>query len=503
MEASGRVLKVGMPVVFPGFFPFFRTVVPVGVGLVLLVAAALKTHQLATEPVPGISLLESRWFLVGVVELELLLGLWLVSGWQAGRARTIALVLGALRAWQTSAWGRRRIRAARCCCLSPSRAALFLGGILALAGWPGLFSSAVAQSPADTMVARIIDNVRANEELYQHLEVVVRKEYQLQSMNCARTGATKTMTVTTRSVLQSGRIYVDCTTRGNALTDMDGTADKSFEQASLLGYDGEVTTRLTPSARLANVHQERFEGCDVFRAHAWLLPRAHICFPFSLWLTGGEALKKHPLAGLHKEWDSKVTYEGREDVDGLSCVKLRIAMGPASSRVFHVLWLAVERNYLPVRMESFAPTFTNNKDHPLATARSSDFREIHAGVWLPFRRSYVVYCEVDLRKNKAVVSNTEEAYIEKVNTNPDYDLDLFRIPIPDGTKVHEMNGGKIIKSYVRGQPQVEKQVEKADPERARPRVKWMLGINLLLALVAAAVFVGTRARRRTTPPPIV
>lgn len=47
---------------------------------ILFVAAVLKTHQLATEPVLGSGLLGSRWFLIGVVQFELLLAFWLASG---------------------------------------------------------------------------------------------------------------------------------------------------------------------------------------------------------------------------------------------------------------------------------------------------------------------------------------------------------------------------------------------------------------------------------------
>ena len=50
------------------------------VAVVLLVAAALKAHELATVPVVGSGLLESRWFLVAVVQYELLLAVWLLSG---------------------------------------------------------------------------------------------------------------------------------------------------------------------------------------------------------------------------------------------------------------------------------------------------------------------------------------------------------------------------------------------------------------------------------------
>ena len=45
----------------------------------MLLAAALKTHQLGTEPVAEVSLLTSRWFLILIVECEFALSLWLLS----------------------------------------------------------------------------------------------------------------------------------------------------------------------------------------------------------------------------------------------------------------------------------------------------------------------------------------------------------------------------------------------------------------------------------------
>lgn len=54
--------------------------VRVALGLVLLVAAGLKAHQLATEPILGRGILNSPLFLIGLVEFELLLGVWLLFG---------------------------------------------------------------------------------------------------------------------------------------------------------------------------------------------------------------------------------------------------------------------------------------------------------------------------------------------------------------------------------------------------------------------------------------
>lgn len=46
---------------------------------VLLTAAVLKAYQLATKPIIGTGLLDSRWLLMATVEFELFFGLWLLA----------------------------------------------------------------------------------------------------------------------------------------------------------------------------------------------------------------------------------------------------------------------------------------------------------------------------------------------------------------------------------------------------------------------------------------
>jgi hypothetical protein len=53
--------------------------VRVALAAILLVAAGLKCHQLATSPVLGDGLLDSRWVLIATVEFELFFGLWLLA----------------------------------------------------------------------------------------------------------------------------------------------------------------------------------------------------------------------------------------------------------------------------------------------------------------------------------------------------------------------------------------------------------------------------------------
>jgi hypothetical protein len=70
----------------------FTKGIPALLGLVLLAAAALKAHQLATDPPLESGLLTSRWTLIGLVELELGLGLCLLLGIYPPQIRIAALV---------------------------------------------------------------------------------------------------------------------------------------------------------------------------------------------------------------------------------------------------------------------------------------------------------------------------------------------------------------------------------------------------------------------------
>lgn len=49
-------------------------------GLILLIAAGLKAHQLATEPVANRDIFSYRWSMTAMVEFEIVFGLWLLSG---------------------------------------------------------------------------------------------------------------------------------------------------------------------------------------------------------------------------------------------------------------------------------------------------------------------------------------------------------------------------------------------------------------------------------------
>jgi len=73
-----------------------RLLVPVLVGGLLLVSAALKADQLLVDEAAQDGLFGARWFLMAVVEFELMLGIWLLSGIFAFRCRQVVLVVFAM-----------------------------------------------------------------------------------------------------------------------------------------------------------------------------------------------------------------------------------------------------------------------------------------------------------------------------------------------------------------------------------------------------------------------
>ena len=113
--------------------------IPFLIGALLLVASALKGYELITSPTAEASLWTSRWLLVTVVEAELVLGIWLISGLLSPLARWTALgvftaffCVSLLKAWAGET---------DCGCFGPVpfdpryTAALDFGAILSLAWW--------------------------------------------------------------------------------------------------------------------------------------------------------------------------------------------------------------------------------------------------------------------------------------------------------------------------------------------------------------------------------
>ncbi len=325
---------------------------------------------------------------------------------------------------------------------------------------------------ADDRLQRVVENVRANEAIFQNIEAEVTQSYKLNTNGATAPPpyAFKSASKKTRTVLQGRFVYFR---KDAQVVLVDNTTPP---QNSIMGYDGEYTRRV--DGQVANLIHAPYGHCELFRPHTWLLPTHTVCFPLSLWLAGGKELQNHPGAGQYKDnWVQQVYYEKEELVDGLHTVKLRGETKERSGDLNSVwfLWLAIDRNYLPVKTEGFGARYS--KTLPLEVGRATDFREAAPGVWLPFHNSIVVYDEMKVAQNKVAVANTRETTLTKVDLNPRYDISLFRdIPIPDGTLVYEVKDGKIFNKYTQG--------EETSPHwTARKPWRWWWLVGLIVGLL--------------------
>ncbi|MEJ7637226.1 MAG: hypothetical protein WKF75_04350 [Singulisphaera sp.] len=208
----------------------------------------------------------------------------------------------------------------------------------------GLLATPPADADAPGPMAAIIEDVRANEDLYRNIEFVVRKTYRVGTPMVSHGEQIASEDQSARVVLQDGLIYLNIV---NPTKRLDGA---TLSVDTLQGFDGE-TTRILEQNAFANIHDGRREDARIasLRPYTLMMNRAFVKFPFSVYLAGGKEVERRPeFSG----WSLVVSYECEEELDGLACSVVRARRGRGKSRadpknrplnVRH-LWLAHDRN---------------------------------------------------------------------------------------------------------------------------------------------------------------
>jgi hypothetical protein len=136
----------------------------------------------------------------------------------------------------------------------------------------------------------------------------------------------------------------------------------------------------------------------------------------------------------------EVQYLGEDDRDGHPCevVSLRTIVppmkGPYSMRL---VWLAKDRNLLPIRLEWHEPGW-----HPVLPTGiygAGDLRELAPGVWFPHRHWSIVFkrgSEGDLAEGRLAVLHRTDYRVQSVELNPDVPAEKFNeFTVPVGTEI--------------------------------------------------------------------
>jgi hypothetical protein len=284
-------------------------------------------------------------------------------------------------------------------------------------------------------LTELIENVRANEELYRDIEIVHDKTLTLHRTFSKSPDYLKSSKGRARYVYQGENVFF----QNDEQIESRGGNKSNWD--TLQGYDGR-TTRAVEQHVIANIHEGRFFDGRLFFPHTRLLLHARISTPLSEWLAS-DGWMDYRLA---------IRIVGTEPVRGLNCVKLRCETWNEGQeeRDYRDLWLAIDRNYLPIRTVGFAVGYSRNI--PLETGEVNELREVEPGIWFPFKVELYIYDEKFASQGKTVLANVEKYTVSKVNLNPQYDDSLFSdIPIPDGAQVFEMRDGEVLRSYIAGE----------------------------------------------------
>ena len=311
---------------------------------------------------------------------------------------------------------------------------------------------------AEITMPEIIRNVIANEKLYSNVDLQGEAEYRSQNPPIRAMKANRSPN-NVEAPIQI-QILDKTLTQFQIVTqnDMYWTKEE-FKGTTLEGNDiSSKTVRISNGQRtkhslndaVFNLHDERMANPTIVEPHTLALRNGMVHVPLSVLLTGGETLSSHPLAGIYKNFAfEEPAYLGDEVIQGHRCHKIELSATKTSGNKFKgQVWLAPDRNYLPIHTVYYDSSI--HKTKPISVGTVETLIEVKPGVWYPELTIINIYNELKLKKQGIpILSNTSPYRIHKVSLNPTYDKSFFEdnAPFPAGAFVYEISNGKIQKSY--------------------------------------------------------
>ena len=344
--------------------------------------------------------------------------------------------------------------------------------------------------PATVTIKDVIANVRANELLYDDCEAVLRVEYSL--IRNPATFPDDSMHEVTHSsstakyVLQKGmfRLSLDQESRNT------GSADAS-QTTRFRVFDGNVSQ--VKENNIVNIVDGRRLDEHIIRPHMMIVQSATYAVPLSTYLEGRAAVIA--VAGpkaIGEDTNILVEYAGEDIVDGRRCHKLdcRNVDVPSGTITLRLqMWLAPDRNWIPVRLHEYKPRWSNSK--PICEASVMTFRQVAPGVWCPSEARVKFFDHTLLQKTGEQLVTWERSYfMEQFSLNPNYPLSFFQeFEIPTGAVVFNVNSaGEITAGRIEGTP---------DAGHPRPVWRnWAILLNGLVVCVLLAIYFYYLRRRK-------
>ena len=155
------------------------------------------------------------------------------------------------------------------------------------------------------------------------------------------------------------------------------------------------------------------------------------------------------------------------------------------------LWLAEDRNYIPVRLVGY--TFRFSRDVPVGIGTVSQWRQLKPSIWFPLEVRVTAFDKFKVqREGKHEPIWQQDCTVQEVSLEPKHDVAFFRdLEFADGTAVYEVNAsGDITRSYRKGAPE-----SPGGPERSS--VRWLLAIGSIVLIILLGSLAVVRRMRRS------
>ncbi len=253
-------------------------------------------------------------------------------------------------------------------------------------------------------------------------------------------GLTATTESTQRSVVEGDRFFFSAEQKSRSV---GGTTTSSWERECYDGRRGRECSRyVSTQGDGKTLDWARFylsfpEYTRQVRAHNSV---------FNSFVAGriGNSLSAYLRSGGVSKRDKvplRIEYVGDERAGGLYCHKLKCIetdqrLKGAKLESGWFLWLARERNLIPVRLEWFEPAW--NAKLPSGLYFVEDLREIRPGVWFPYRTVHLTFQRWlrGLCENRILLQWRREVEVKSLKLDPVVDAILFSsLEIPAGAEV--------------------------------------------------------------------
>lgn len=354
----------------------------------------------------------------------------------------------------------------------------------------------VSLCPAAGMtLEELIEVVRQNELLFHDIDVTMRMDYEVIGRGAlvkpddqAPFRLVETLEEHSRHrYVAQGDLYLS-----DRRTTIRNEAETREDVPFVAAFDGETTRLLFD--RVGNIAKGRLEKGMPILPHTLLLEAVEV--PLSVYLEGGDAVRRHPR-GLKSE-AVKASVKGEEDCCNLRCLKVSIEAGKVGEdpAARWDVWLAVDRHYIPARAE--CRRYWISTTVPTGQGRVVEWREVKPGIWFP-SRTLTTTIRADLLQldGRQVPNWRKEYHLEAINLSPEFERSYFRFEFPPGTTVYELEGNKIKKGRRVGRPG-----DTTGAQRPRSGLEeWPVLFCLAAALATVAAVLLLRWRKTRHPQP--